>query len=293
MPELPEVLTICQSISYLVGMNLTVLTPLSEKLTPGIFEAKDSLVGDKLVAVSNMAKYIVLTFDSGKVWVIHLGMTGSLLYSSQHPVFRTLVPMFSLFFTGQGEGGTTLYFFDARRFAKFFLFENMGDLMCSSRFNTLGPTFLELDQQMVLQPVSTQESVVRRLHQNGPNRSIKDVLLDQHSISGAGNIYACEALWQAKIHPHTRVGDLLDADLLNLFRFTVDSLHLGLKAGGTTISDFARPDGTAGGSQHLKVFKRAGHPCPVCLTSIVRIVTSGRGSYICPSCQSSEVPDLR
>jgi formamidopyrimidine-DNA glycosylase len=115
---------------------------------------------------------------------------------------------------------------------------------------------------------------------------IKVLLLDQTFIAGVGNIYANEALWEAKIHPLRLVGSLTDAEIKLLYKTTRHVLQVGVDNKGTTLSDFVDSDGNKGSHQHfLKVHNQSGKLCPRCKHPIRRILVGGRGTFFCPNCQ--------
>jgi formamidopyrimidine-DNA glycosylase len=120
----------------------------------------------------------------------------------------------------------------------------------------------------------------------GVRAPIKGFLLDQKRIAGVGNIYADEALFRARIHPLRPAGKLKPAQLAALRDAVVASLEAGIAAKGATIDDFRDPYGVQGSFQdQFLVHTRAGEPCPVCGTHIVKIRAAGRGTYFCPHCQ--------
>jgi formamidopyrimidine-DNA glycosylase len=118
-------------------------------------------------------------------------------------------------------------------------------------------------------------------------RPIKSLLLDQTRIAGLGNIYADESLWAARIHPARPAQSLTAAETTTLLREIKNVLRRAIRAGGTTFSDFRNAYGEMGRFRHrLKVYGRAGEPCPRCGTMIIRLVVAGRGTHICPRCQT-------
>ena len=117
---------------------------------------------------------------------------------------------------------------------------------------------------------------------------VKAVLLDQRTLAGVGNIYADEALWRARIHPLRPAAGLDDDEVRALHRSVRHVLERGIARQGSTLRDYALPDGGSGGMQHeFKVYGRAGEPCERCGTPIERIAVAGRGTWYCPACQPS------
>jgi formamidopyrimidine-DNA glycosylase len=117
---------------------------------------------------------------------------------------------------------------------------------------------------------------------------IKAALLDQTVIAGIGNIYADESLWAAKVHPATRVRDLSDAKLRLILKSAIDVMTKSIESGGSTMKNYIRADGTKGDylEKFANVFRREGKPCPRCGTIIEKIRVAGRGTHICPKCQT-------
>ncbi len=115
---------------------------------------------------------------------------------------------------------------------------------------------------------------------------VKAAILDQRTVAGVGNIYADEALWRAQLHPLRQAGSLEAHELELLVKAIRDVLELGIERQGSTLRDYALPDGEAGGMQdEFKVYGRLGEPCERCGTPIERIVVGGRGTWYCPACQ--------
>ncbi len=120
-------------------------------------------------------------------------------------------------------------------------------------------------------------------------RPIKNFLLDGRIIAGIGNIYASEVLFETRIHPQTPVGQLSLQTWEALLQAIRRILRRAIQAGGTTISNFANCEGQSGlFAVQLKVYGRAGDPCPVCRTPIERLVMAGRSTFFCPKCQPQE-----
>ena len=120
----------------------------------------------------------------------------------------------------------------------------------------------------------------------GRAASAKALLLDQRLVAGLGNIYVCESLFRAGIHPARAGGKIARKKLEQLAPAVVDVLHQAIAAGGSSLRDHAAPDGTLGYFQKgFQVYGQAGKPCPTCAHPIERIVQSGRSSFFCPICQ--------
>jgi formamidopyrimidine-DNA glycosylase len=164
---------------------------------------------------------------------------------------------------------------DARKFAKVELWKT-DDLLNSKEFKNLGPEPLEKS--------FTFESL-KRLLKNRKGR-VKQIIMDQSVIAGIGNIYASEALWQAKIHPEKSVAKLSEKELKSLYKAIKKVLELGVKLGGESFSDYRKPDGSKGDfDTERKAYRREGEKCHRCHTKIKRIKFGGRSAFFCPHCQ--------
>jgi formamidopyrimidine-DNA glycosylase len=165
---------------------------------------------------------------------------------------------------------------DVRRFGTWLLLEpGELDAYLAAR---LGPEPLDAG-------FTAKELGKRLAHRKAP---IKAAILDQRTVAGIGNIYADEALWRARIHPLREARSLDVAETRRLFKGIREALELGIARQGTTLRDYALPNGEAGGMQHeFKVYGRAGEPCLRCGTPIEKIRAAGRGTYYCPRDQPS------
>lgn len=262
MPELPEVETIRRDVLPFVRgrviRKVEVIDPRNIKnITPSQF--KEKLLGQKILDVSRRAKYLLFKLASGNYLVIHLGMTGRLLFTPDDYV----KVIFHL------SGDRVLYFSDARLFGKIRFYEKYPNLQ-------LGP-----------EPLSeefTDEKFRELLRKR--SAGIKLVLLDQKFLAGIGNIYAQEALFRAGIHPRRPANKLKDFEVKKLRREIQKVLQEALGYRGTSDSWYVDARGRKGGFQlRLKVYGRESEPCLRCKTPIRRIVMGNRGTYFCPRCQ--------
>jgi len=211
------------------------------------------------VEVSRRAKYILFRLASGKYLVVHLGMTGRLLFSPDDYV----KVIFNL------SGKRALYFSDARLFGKIRFYEHYPELK-------LGP-----------EPLSNEFTAERlKAILKGRKTAIKNLLLDQKLISGIGNIYAVEALFRAGISPERRAASLKPDEIKKLREAIREVLREALAHRGTSDSWFVDAKGEKGAFQfRLKVYGRKNEPCLKCKTPVKRIVMGQRGTYYCPRCQ--------
>ena len=278
MPELPEVETIRRRLAPLVeGRSLRRLDILDprwcEPLAPEAL--RDALEGRVVRRLGRRGKYLVWEAEDEVFLLMHLRMTGTLLYDAP-PDARYVRVRFELSDAPGADVAHVLSFCDPRRFGT-------GQL-------ALGGPELEafLDARLGFEPLGedfTSEHLW--LQTRGRRAPIKAVLLDQRRIAGVGNIYANEALFRAAVHPLREARLLKRAQVAALRDAIVASLEAGLDAGGATIDDFRHPDGVKGAFQHeFLVHGRDGEPCLVCGTTIRKFVAAGRGTYACERCQT-------
>jgi formamidopyrimidine-DNA glycosylase len=274
VPELPEVETIRAGLEpALTGRRLERVEIRDPRLTRPFepAEVAAELEGERVAAVERRGKYLVVRFESGRVLLIHLRMTGNLLHArhglaaDDDPYRRAVVRL---------DDGSDVAYRDVRRFGTWLVLEP-GEL----------DTYLERRVgQELLAGSRPAGSIVRRLE--GRRAPIKALLLDQRLFAGVGNIYADEALWWARIHPLRPGGELEAAEVQELVRGVRRALRKGIARQGATLSDFRGPDGAAGGMQHeFRVYGREGEPCTRCGTPIEKTRAGGRGTWYCPSCQ--------
>jgi formamidopyrimidine-DNA glycosylase len=267
MPELAEVETIVRGLrGPLVGRRVECA-----RLRPRALYRRESrsvawLSGRRITAVDRVGKNTVFRFDPPAAMVVNLGMTGQLIVARPGEAVpsgqrKYLHGRFRL------DRGIELRYFDVRRFG--FIYVTAGSDIV--RELGIGPDPFEADAP----------GLARTL--DGRSAPIKSLLLDQRIVSGIGNIYADEALFDARIDPRTPGGRVDAGRLLASSRRILES---AIAHNGSTIRDYRRPDGTKGDFQLFHaVYGREGEPCVRCRTPISKIVLSGRGTHFCPSCQ--------
>ncbi len=274
MPELPEVETVRRRIAPLVeGTTIASAEIVDPRLTRPVSPSlvADALVGERIAAVERRGKYLLWRLESGRTLVVHLRMTGSLLHfpAGDLPADAHRRATLAL------DTGAAVGYRDVRRFGTWELLDD-GHLRpyLASR---LGPE--------PLAPSFTSARLARIVA--GRRAPIKAVLLDQRRIAGIGNIYADEALWRARIHPRRPAGELDAPEIAHLHRAVRAALRRGVELNGSTLRDYVTPDGEGGGMQHeFHVYGRLGDPCDRCGRPIERIVVGGRGTWLCPRCQT-------
>lgn len=273
MPELPEVETIRRGLEpHLVGRRITGVQVRETRLrTPlDASHLAAHLGGRRLVGVERRSKYLLFHLEDAHVLVIHLGMTGRLrLDPAGAPLPRHTHVVVEF------EDGRELRFEDARRFGMLFVVEAR-ELGQHPRFEGLGPEPLSPDFDL---------AYVRRRAQ-GVRKPIKNFLMDASVVVGVGNIYATEALYEARVHPRTAAARLSVERLARLRRAVRQVLRRALRAGGTTLRDYRDATGEAGTFQvRLRAYGRDGETCGRCGRTIRRLVQSGRSTFYCPGCQ--------
>jgi formamidopyrimidine-DNA glycosylase len=271
MPELPEVETIRRQLApKVVGRTLRELAILDPRWSRPLAPAAlvDALQGRRVEALERRGKYLVWRAEGDVHLLIHLRMTGTLLWDPADADAAHERVRFDL-------DGARLSFCDPRRFGT-------GELAVG------GPALTAFfDARLGVEPLSDAFSgSYLRAQARGRRAPIKAFLLDQRRIAGVGNIYADEALFRARLHPLRPAGALTRAQCDALRDAVVSALEAGIDAGGATIDDFRHVDGVYGGFQHdFLVHRRRGEACTACGGEIVKFVAAGRGTYACETCQ--------
>ena len=292
MPELPEVETVRRGLEpALVGARIVAVEQRRPDLRfpfPAGFAGR--LRGQEVTALGRRAKYLLADLSSGEVLVMHLGMSGRFLVQQNGAVFAP-----GEFYAEAGgerthdhvvfllSNGATIIYNDARRFG-FMDLAGRNALGDNRHFKALG-----------IEPLGDELSgeAIARLFR-GRKAPLKAALMDQRLIAGLGNIYVCEALFRAGLHPEAPAGVLATptgrprAKAHRLAEAIRDILTEAIEAGGSTLRDYARTDGSLGYFQHaFRVYDREGDICvkPGCGNHVRRLVQAGRSTFFCPSCQ--------
>jgi formamidopyrimidine-DNA glycosylase len=287
MPELPEVETIRTGLSKLLpGKVIKDVWYDWDKSFPNApSDVARFLVGSKIEKVRRRAKVLIIELSGGWALIIHLKMTGQLVFVGEKQRFgaghpgKELVgelPAKSTHVILDFTDGSKLFFNDQRKFGWMRLMPAI-EIPEIDFFKKFGPEPLDDD--------FTVDRFIERLMRR-KNSNIKAVLLDQTVIAGVGNIYADESLWGAKIHPATLVSKIPKDKLVTLYSALRDVLTLSIKKGGSTDKNYVDAQGQKGSYlSFANVFRREGQPCPRCGTPIDKIRVAGRGTHICPHCQ--------
>lgn len=287
MPELPEVETVRVGLSRLiVGKTVADVTHSAPKSFPNAkADVKHFLIGSSVITVERRAKVLLIELSSKYSLMIHLKMTGQLVFQGKgvhfgagHPndalVSELPVPSTRVIFTF--TDGSQLFFNDQRKFGWVRLLPT-AEIPQLDFFKKVGPEPLSDDFSWQLM----KERLLRR-----KNTNIKAALLDQSVVAGVGNIYADESLWGAKIHPTTMVRNLTDKNFKDLHESLQSILRLSIAKGGSTDKHYVDAEGRRGNYlSFARVFRREGQPCPRCGTTIIKTRVAGRGTHLCPHCQ--------
>lgn len=287
MPELPEVETLNRELTKVLKdkkiKNSQVLwaktvLPLSSE------EFSQQIINKKIKGTSRRAKILIIDFFDSTALAIHLKMTGQLIFvptkgkkivgghpdktiaGEQPNKFTRLILEFS--------DHSKLYFNDLRKFGWVRLVDDK--------------QLKDLTKKIGLEPLSKifTEQALSDIFKRFPNRTIKQILMDQTLIAGIGNIYADESCFTAKLMPNRIIKTLNKKDIERLHSAIKDILKLAVQKKGTSFRDYRRADGAPGGFvPYLKVYGRPEQPCKICNQPIQKIKHNGRGTHFCKHCQ--------
>jgi formamidopyrimidine-DNA glycosylase len=265
MPELPEVETIRRELGRLIrGKTISevcVYNPLVVR-QPSVDKFKKGLTGTTIKAVKRKAKVLILELSNGKSLVIHLKMTGQLIFPGKNQASRV---------SFRFSNGQCLDFNDQRLF---------GELRCLDDWRSL-----KFIRELGPEPFDMTADEFRRMLSSKKTK-IKPLLMDQTFIAGIGNLYAAESLFRARISPQRSAQSLSDKEKDNLFNAIKHVLTEAIKYGGSSVDDYVRLSGERGNyARYHKVYGRQGRACFVCQTPVKRISLGGRGTYFCAKCQ--------
>ena len=286
MPELPEVESLRRDLeATLVGRSFaSVDVRLSKQVVAPTGLSVAHLVGKRIERLWRRAKFLVFDLSEGLALVFHLRLAGQLVHRDAenrtlaeggHPVpsYGAPLPHRSTHVIFHFDDGSVLYLTDIRQFGRVWILPEAGvqSLLDQAK---LGPE--PLDPAFTLE--AFRERIARR--QKMP---LKPILLDQKVVGGIGNIYADEIIFESRLTPATRIGDLDEAALIRLHAAIQTILGLAVREGVAEILN-----GKASLTRDFpRVHGRKGQPCPTCATPIVKVQFAGRGTYYCPSCQPS------
>lgn len=287
MPELPEVETVRRGLSGLiVGKTIKAETHDTEKGFPNApSDVVTFLLGATIQGVHRRAKVLMIELNNDYSVIIHLKMTGQLVYVDPSTRFGAGHPndslvhalpdkstRVSLIFTD----GSTLFFNDQRKFG-------WVKLLPTSEIPLL--PFMQKVGPEPLEATFTPEQFADRFKRRAKT-SIKAAILDQSVVAGVGNIYADETLWGAKVHPSRLVGSITSGEFQLMYTELRAVMNLSIEKGGSSNRNYVNAEGKRGSYMDFaNVFRREGLPCPRCGTTIEKLRVAGRGTHICPHCQ--------
>ncbi len=294
MPELPEVETVRRGLAELIiGKSVAGVqvfdSPKSFPNDP--LSVAQFLLQSTITAVRRRAKVLLIDLSTDYMLVIHLKMTGQLVFirdnSAELPTSRfggghptdsliDRLPDNSTRVEITFQDGSHLYFNDQRKFGWVKLYPAM-EVPNIDFMQRVGPEPLE-------DSFTSKEFILRIRRRSGT--TVKAAILDQTVLAGVGNIYADESLWGAQIHPATRVKVVSDEQLALLLDEIKYVMNLSIEKGGSTDRNYVNAEGKRGSYiDFARVFRKEGSPCPRCGTTIEKTRTAGRGTHYCPICQ--------
>ena len=282
MPELPEVETIRRGLKdFILHKKITKIEVFCDKSFQG---QPGQAENHAIKEIRRFGKALILDLDNDTSLMIHLRMTGQLIYdgarkeryAAGHPSdnFTAELPNKQTRVLIKFTDGT-LYFNDQRKF---------GFIKIIRTTEVVSDPFIK---KLAKEPwVMTIDEFYDKL-QKHKNSCIKATILDQTIICGLGNIYADESLFAAGIHPERRSGSITREEAAKLLQAACDVMDKSIESGGSTMATYVKADGTKGDylEKFAQVFHREGQPCPKCSTEIIKIRVAGRGTHLCPRCQ--------
>lgn len=269
MPELPEVEVCATALRSLTGLTIVdcslLCSNLRKKVPPTL---PSSLIGKTFRSVVRKGKWLVFSFSEFSHFLVHMGMTGRLLLDEGRQMGKHVH-----FFAILSDGRRLLYE-DARRFGLLSYREGLLPDLPEFRGVGLDPLLDKVDGEAMSRMFASKKT------------PIKTALMDAKLVSGIGNIYASEVLFDAGLSPFRRCDSLSSGDFENLSRSLKKVLRKAILCGGTTFRDYRHPDGSRGEfAKECRVFSRGGEKCFACGGVVVRAVQSGRSTFYCAVCQ--------
>jgi formamidopyrimidine-DNA glycosylase len=269
MPELPEVEILKRELKEsVIGKAIIGSKKSDYRLRRSIPEFTNN--GEKILNIFRRNKYLII--ETNTLWlVIHLGMTGKLIYSKSIP------DKDHIHFILDFSDGTKLYYEDARRFGSIDIYSK------SSYQNYLN---IPLFKSLGVEPLSEEFKYESFKDLFNNTKNIKSFLMDAKYVCGIGNIYACEILFLSNINPNRRVDTITESEKKKLYKFIPEVLQKSIDLGGSSISDYVHTNGLKGEMQNFYfTYDRKDENCKKCKNKIQKIKQGGRGTYFCPTCQ--------
>lgn len=285
MPELPEVETIRRGLKdFILQKKITKIEVFCDKSFQG---DKKIVENHSIIGIRRFGKALILDLDNSISLMIHLRMTGQLIYDKHadksakryaagHPSenFVADLPNKQTRVLIKFSDGT-LYFNDQRKF---------GFIKIVKTLEVKNDPFIK---KLAKEPWAMSVDEFYEKLQKHKNSLVKATILDQSIICGLGNIYADESLFAAKIHPERRSGTISKKEAKNLLQSACDVMTKSIESGGSTMATYVKADGTRGDylDKFAQVFHKENQSCPRCGGKIIKIRVAGRGTHICPHCQ--------
>lgn len=273
MPELPEVEAVRTGLEQLiVGKVIRQVQVFWPRIieNPEVETFKNELIGETIEEVNRRGKFLIIRFTHYDM-ISHLRMEGKYEFHQQKDELAKHTHVMFDF-----TDGTQLRYLDVRKFGRMTLLAKG----LASQYGGI----------LKLGPEPVPESFFLEEFMTGlkkSNKAIKPLLLDQKLVTGLGNIYVDEALYEAKIHPEQPAATLRPKEVSGLYQAIIDVLGRAVKAGGTTIRTYKNALGEAGKFQvSLNVYGQTGVPCPRCGAAIIKTKVAQRGTHYCPKCQT-------
>lgn len=287
MPELPEVETVRRGLeSLIIGKIIKTTQHDTEKSFPNASaDIEAFLYGAAVIAIRRRAKVLLIELSTQYTLMVHLKMTGQMVYVGSDYRFGAGHPNDSLVNTLPDRStrvkieftdGSQLFFNDQRKFGWMKLLPTI-EIPNVDFMKKVGPEPLEAD-------FTSQQFADRFTRRK--RTTIKAALLDQSVVAGVGNIYADEALWGAKVHPQRLVQTVTDQEFESIYTDLRAVMTLSIEKGGSSNHTYVNAEGKRGSYMDFaRVFRREGLACPRCGTTIEKLRVAGRGTHICPHCQ--------
>ena len=285
MPELPEVETIKRELDKILqGKTISgveILWPKTVSPTTVIKFTK-IVTGKKIVNLERRAKMLIVHLNNKISLIIHLKMTGQLIFvpksgeiiSGGHPTNNIQTPGQHTRLIFHFKDKSNLYFNDLRKFGWVKILDEK-----LKKY---------IDIEIGVEPLSKDFTlnIFRKILEKYPNRTVKQILLDQHLIAGIGNIYADESAFLSRILPMRKINTLTKKEMTDLHKNIIAILKSSIQKKGTSSRNYLRSNGQKGGFvPYLMVYGRKGETCKRCGAKIIKIKHAGRGTHYCPKCQ--------
>ena len=285
MPELPEVETIKRELDKTLQgkiiSGVEILWPKTVSPTT-VTNFTKIVTGKKIVNLERRAKMLIIHLNNKVSLIIHLKMTGQLIFvpksgkiiSGGHPTNDVQTPGRHTRLVFSFKDKSNLYFNDLRKFGWVKILDEK-----LKKY---------IDIEVGVEPLSKNFTlnIFKKILEKYPNRTVKQILLDQHLIAGIGNIYADESAFLSQVLPMRKINTLTEKEITDLHKNIIDVLKLSIQKKGTSSKNYVRSNGQKGGFvPYLMVYGRKGETCKRCGAKIVKIKHAGRGTHYCPKCQ--------